>query len=184
MRDVKGRDVGFASREMEQDYLAAEEELRSLNYNIYINQGQRTLQEDIEAKERSGFSQNGSREHVKGIALDIGINDITAFSSGHIPTENGLKAAEAIAPIMAKHGFKWMGKSDIVHFSYTKDIGQVNGVAKLPSKKNDEEEKTPSESFFEQTGVLNPILTKFNSLPDKKIKKISNFLLLAGKRKV
>lgn len=168
----------FGSSQMEQDYLAAARELSQLGYNISITSGGRTKEEDERIKKKYGFT--GGKEHVEQRALDITINGQQAFKPGtHLPTEKGLANAQAIQSVMAKHGFKWAGEKDIVHFSYTGS--QVISVDN-PNKQKRKEQPI-SDHFFSQFGKLQANLDKIDTLPDKKIKEMANFLVKAGKQK-
>jgi DNA-binding transcriptional regulator YhcF (GntR family) len=167
----------FGSSRMEQDYLAASRELLQLGYNLTITSGGRTKEEDERIKKKYGFS--GGKEHIELRALDIIVNGQQAFKPGtHLPTEKGLANAKAIQGVMAKHGFNWAGEKDIVHFSYTGQ-GQVVSVDNPNQQKG--KKQSISNEFFSQFGKLQANLDKIDTLPEKKIKEMANFLIKAGK---
>jgi len=167
------------SSQMELDYLAAKAEIkRTLGFNIGISSAGRTEQENKEIEAKYGYS--GGHQHVEGTALDILVSGIKAFKpGGHTPTEEGLKYAQAIQGIMAKHGFKWAGEKDIVHFSYNTNISSVV-TAHIP-----EQAKSDNivELFFSKFDVLDNSLSKINTLPEKRFKEMAKFLIAAGKHK-
>jgi Transglycosylase SLT domain len=117
-----------------------------------------------------------SNEYVRSHAWELAV---AGYNAGEGKVRSALKKAG--------------GTSDwIKHvFDETKDYvskiiyhGRDQIVSTDPFHTNKKEKSSPSESFFEKLGELDPIFKNVHSLPDKKVKGMAEFLLNIGKGKL